>query len=213
MTESFLHVGQDGLSRCRWVSHVPEFVAYHDTEWGYPVANDQRLFEKMSLESFQSGLSWRTILNKREAFRLAFDGFDIRRVAEYGARDVERMLGDAGIVRHRGKIEATIHNASVALDLVDRYGSLAAFVWKFEPEPSERPTRITWEAIRGLAHTPASTALSKDLKRHGWRFFGPTTAYAFMQAMGLVDDHQEGCHCRSRAEAERKAFVRPGRNA
>ncbi len=210
MTDPHLHEGPDGRPRCWWVRYAPEFVRYHDDEWGYPVSDDRRLFEKMSLESFQSGLSWRTILNKREAFRAAFDGFDFRRIAGYDARDVERLLGDAGIVRHRGKIEATIHNASVALDLVDRYGSLAAFVWRFEPSPSERPATITWEAIRDVAHTPASVTLSKELKRHGWRFFGPITAYAFMQAMGLVNDHQEACWCRARAEAARAAFGRPG---
>jgi len=210
MPHPHLHEGPDGHARCPWVGSVPGFVAYHDTEWGYPVSDDRRLFEKMSLESFQSGLSWRTILNKREAFRAAFDGFDFHRVATYGSRDVNRLLADAGIVRHRGKIEATIHNASVAREIVGRYGSLAAFVWRFEPDASDRPERITWETIRGLAWTPASKALSAELKRHGWRFFGPTTAYAFMQAMGLVDDHVEGCWCRPRAETARAAFVRPG---
>jgi DNA-3-methyladenine glycosylase I len=209
MTDPFLHEGPDGEPRCWWVRFAPEFVPYHDREWGYPVADDRRLFEKMSLESFQSGLSWRTILNKREAFRAAFDGFDFGRVAEYDGRDVERLLGDAGIVRHRGKIEATIHNAGVARDLVDRCGSLAAFVWRFEPDPADRPERVTWEAIREMATTPASSALSKELKRKGWRFFGPTTAYAFMQAMGLVNDHQEGCCYRGDALAARQAFRRP----
>ena len=198
------------LPPCPWVSGVPEFVSYHDDEWGYPVADDHRLFEKMSLESFQSGLSWRTILNKRPAFRNAFEGFRFDRVARFGETDVLRLLGNAGIVRHRGKIEATIHNAGVACDLVERFGSLAAYVWRFEPDASDRPDRVTWDVVRSLATTPASTALARDLKKQGWRFFGPTTAYAFMQAMGLVNDHTEECWCREHAEAAREAFNRPG---
>ena len=195
--------------RCRWVGLIPEYVPYHDEEWGYPVAGDVRLFEKMSLESFQSGLSWRTILNKRPAFRAAFDGFDCHRIAAYGAVDVERLLLDARIVRHRGKIESVIHNAGIAGEIMAKYGSLAAYVWRFEPAPGERPALLTWEVLRTMATTPASIALSKDLKRHGWKFFGPTTAYAFMQAMGLVNDHHEGCWCRERADAARRAFQRP----
>ena len=173
------------------------------------MAGDVRLFEKMSLESFQSGLSWRTILNKRPAFRAAFDGFDCHRIAAYGAVDVERLLLDARIVRHRGKIESVIHNAGIAGEIMAKYGSLAAYVWRFEPAPGERPALLTWEVLRTMATTPASIALSKDLKRHGWKFFGPTTAYAFMQAMGLVNDHHEGCWCRERADAARRAFQRP----
>ncbi len=196
-------------SRCPWGLSPDIYAAYHDDEWGYPVADDVRLFEKMSLESFQSGLSWLTILRKREHFRRAFDGFDVERVARYDEADVQRLLGDAGIVRHRGKIEAVIHNAGVARGIVDRYGSLASFVWRFEPDPASRPVRLTWEVLRTMAETPESKALSKELKRHGWRFFGPTTAYAFMQAMGLVNDHVEGCWCRERAEKARADFRRP----
>ena len=210
--ENAKHVfrGPDGVARCWWCQSAPEFLPYHDNEWGYPVADDIRLFEKMSLESFQSGLSWRTILNKRESFRDAFTGFDFHRVAEFGSKDVERLLGNAGIVRHRGKIEATINNARVTQEIVARYGSLAAYVWKFEPDPSERPPRMTWKELSKLSKTRASIALSKDLKTHGWKFFGPTTAYAFMQAMGLVNDHQDVCDCRAKAEDARALFVRPG---
>jgi DNA-3-methyladenine glycosylase I len=209
MADDDLAIGPDGQRRCFWVSQVPEFMPYHDEEWGFPVDDDIRLFEKMTLESFQSGLSWRTILNKRDAFRTAFGGFDFRQVAEFNETDIERLLKDAAIVRHRGKIESAISNARVAIELVEQFGSLAAYFWQFEPAPSERPSQITREAILHMPQTRASLALSKDLKRHGWRFFGPTTAYAFMQAMGLVNDHQEGCCCRARAESERRAFSRP----
>jgi DNA-3-methyladenine glycosylase I len=202
--------GPDSLPRCWWSQSAPEFLPYHDNEWGYPVADDIRLFEKMSLESFQSGLSWRTILNKRESFRSAFAGFDWRQVAEFGSKDVKRLLGDAGIVRHRGKIEATINNARVTGDIVTKYGSLASYVWRFEPSPADRPSKMTWEELSMLSNTPASMALSKDLRSRGWKFFGPTTAYAFMQAMGLVNDHQEGCFCRERAEKTRAIFSLPG---
>src|SRR5262249_54497183 len=157
------------------------------------VRDDRRLFEKICLEGFQAGLSWLTILRKREAFRKAFAGFDPAKVARFGARDVERLLKDEGIVRHRGKIESTINNAQPALELVAEHGSLADYVWSFEPSPKDRPKRMTWAVLGKLAHTPASHALSKDLKRRGWTFVGPTTVYAFMQAMGLVDDHLEGC--------------------
>lgn len=201
--------GPDGRLRCWWVGSVPGFAPYHDAEWGYPVSDDRRLFEKMSLESFQSGLSWRTILDKRPAFREVFEGFDFERVARFGSADVERLLGDARIVRHRGKIESVVHNAGVASDLIDRYGSLAAYVWRFEPASADRPRRLTRDAVERMATTPASIALSRDLKRHGWRFFGPTTAYAFMQAMGLVNDHVEGCFCRPLAREARLAFERP----
>jgi DNA-3-methyladenine glycosylase I len=207
--DPFIHFGSDDLPRCWWTKSAPELVPYHDDEWGYPVSDDVRLFEKMSLESFQSGLSWLTILKKRPAFRNAFAGFDFGRVARFGARDVERLLGDAGIVRHRGKIEATIHNASVVREIADRYGSLASFVWRFEPDAAERPQRVYWEEVSKLSKTPTSTAMSRALKKHGWKFFGPTTAYAFMQAMGLVNDHQEECHCRERAERARADFDRP----
>ncbi|MCD9033009.1 DNA-3-methyladenine glycosylase I [Luteimonas sp. Y-2-2-4F] len=195
--------GPDGLPRCRWCAAAPEFFRYHDEEWGFPVADDRRLFEKLCLESFQSGLSWRTILAKRERFREVFHGFDFDRMARFGERDVERLLADPGIVRHRGKIEAVVGNARCAGELVAAEGSLAAYVWRFEPAPE------ALAAPQTASTSDASIALSKDLKRRGWRFVGPTTVYAFMQAMGLVNDHVEGCVVRERAEAARAAFVRP----
>lgn len=185
--------GPDGRLRCAWCTGDEDYLAYHDTEWGFPVHDDRTLFEKICLEGFQAGLSWLTILRKRDNFRAAFDGFDHEIVASYGPRDVERLLGDAGIVRHRAKIEATINNARAMLELVDEQGSLAHFVWQFRPDDADRPDPVTWEAVASLANTPESTALSKELKHRGWRFVGPTTAYAFMQAMGLVNDHVEGC--------------------
>lgn len=210
---SGLAPGADGKLRCFWGLSAPEYVRYHDEEWGFPQADDVRLFEKICLEGFQSGLSWLTILRKREAFRRAFAGFDFEKVARFGARDVRRLLGDAGIVRHRGKIESTVNNARRACDLVDEVGSLAGHVWRFEPAPSSRPRRITWAALRSMATTPESIALSKDLRRRGFTFVGPTTMYAFMQAVGIVDDHVEGCAVRARAEKARRAFARPGRAA
>jgi DNA-3-methyladenine glycosylase I len=201
---------EDGVTRCWWGGGAdPAYRAYHDDEWGMPVTDDVRLFEKLTLEGFQAGLSWLTILRKREAFREAFGGFDFRRVARFGERDVERLLGDAAIVRHRGKIESAINNARRAEELVDEAGSLAAFVWRFEPAASARPRRATHAALAGVTQTEESRALAKDLKRRGWTFVGPTTVYAFMQAMGLVDDHLEGCAARSRVEAARQALVRP----
>jgi DNA-3-methyladenine glycosylase I len=202
--------GPDGLLRCSWCLAAPEYVAYHDDEWGFPVRDDVRLFEKLCLEGFQAGLSWLTILRKRAAFRRAFAGFDPARVARFGPADVERLLADAGIVRHRGKIEAVIENARRALELRAETGSLAAHLWRFAPPDAARPRRVTRAALRGMTTTPASVALSRDLRRRGWRFVGPTTAYAFMQAMGLVNDHLEGCAIRPRAEAARRAFRRPG---
>jgi DNA-3-methyladenine glycosylase I len=199
----------EGVARCWWGAGDPVYRAYHDDEWGTPVTDDVRLFEKLSLEGFQAGLSWLTILRKREAFRRAFVGFDFHRVARFGRRDVDRLLADASIVRHRGKIESTVSNAQRAVELVEAEGSLAAFVWRFEPPPAERPKRVTQEAVRGLGQTDASRALAKELKRRGWTFVGPTTVYAFMQAMGLVDDHLEGCAARERVEAARIALVRP----
>jgi DNA-3-methyladenine glycosylase I len=198
------------IRRCFWVASAPDhYVEYHDREWGFPVADDRRLFEKLCLEGFQSGLSWLTILKKREAFRAAFAGFDFERVARFGERDVARLLGDAGIVRHRGKIEATIANARAACELVGREGSLAAYVWRYEPKASERPRRLTEAVLRTMATSPASAALSKDLKRRGFRFVGPTTCYAFMQAMGLVNDHVEGCAVRERVAEARKTIRVP----
>ena len=197
--------GPDGQPRCRWCAAAPEFLPYHDSEWGFPVADDQRLFEKLSLEAFQSGLSWRTILNKREAFRAGFAGFDIDRVAAFNEADVARLLGDAGIVRHRGKIEAVINNASRAQEMIAEEGSLAAFVWRYEANPSTRAAPQT------ASTSVESIALSKALKKRGWRFVGPTTVFAFMQAMGLVNDHAEGCVTRIEAANARAAFTVPGR--
>lgn len=196
--------GSDGKSRCAWCDAAPEFNAYHDTEWGFPVVDDQRLFEKICLEGFQSGLSWRTILAKRENFRAAFAGFDFYKLARFDAQDVERLLQDAGIIRHRGKIEATIHNAKRACELVEGEGSLAAYFWRFEPDPSEIAIPQT------LSSSATSVALSKDLKKRGWKFVGPTTVFAFMQAMGLVNDHAEGCFLHPKIDEIRKSFVRPG---
>ena len=200
-------VGADGQPRCWWADSAPEYHAYHDTEWGFPVADERRLFEKLSLEGFQAGLSWLTILRKREAFRAAFDGFDFTRVARFGDADVTRLLGDAGIVRHRGKIEAVINNAQRAVELVDAEGSLASYAWRFEPPRRAEP--IDRAGLAQLAHTAESRALAKDLKGRGWRFVGPTTVYAFMQAMGLVNDHLDGCAAWAPADAARRAFTRP----
>ncbi len=192
----------DGRRRCSWCAATPGYVAYHDEEWGRPVVDEARLYEKLCLEGFQSGLSWLTILRKRENFRKAFAGFDAAKVARFGLRDVNRLLGDAGIVRHRGKIESTIHNARRAIELVAEHGSLAAYAWSFAPPRAERPRRVTRATLAPT--TPTSRRLSKDLKRRGWTFVGPTTIYAFMQAMGLVNDHVEGCASRSAVEAARR---------
>jgi DNA-3-methyladenine glycosylase I len=199
--------GADERCRCGWGASTDDYVAYHDREWGRPVADDARLLEKLCLEGFQSGLSWRTILRKRPAFRAAFADFDAERVAAYDTADVERLLGDAGIVRHRGKIEATIRNARAALAIRESHGSLARFVWSFEPPADERPERVTRATIAPT--TPASTRLSKALRKAGFAFVGPTTVHAFMQAMGLVDDHLDGCWVREEVEAQRARFVRP----
>jgi DNA-3-methyladenine glycosylase I len=201
--------GDDGVVRCSWGAGDPLYTRSHDEEWGFPVADDRRLFEKVCLEGFQSGLSWLTILRKRERFRVAFRDFDPGAVARFGARDVARLLKDAGIVRHRGKIESTIDNARRAQELAAEAGSLAAFFWSFEPAPADRPRRLTWDVLRRMATTPASMALSRELRRRGWTFVGPTTAYAFMQATGLVNDHVEGCAVRERAEKQRARFRRP----
>ena len=200
----------DGIARCWWAGTDPLYRKYHDREWGFPVANDQRLFEKICLEGFQAGLAWITILRKRENFRVAFRDFEVAVVARMNRRSVDRLLRDKGIVRHRGKIESTLNNARRALQLIDETGSLAAFFWRYEPEASARPKRIVHRTIRTLTQTPESRALSAELKRRSWSFVGPTTAYAFMQAMGLVNDHIEGCVVRTRAEAARKGFRRPG---
>jgi DNA-3-methyladenine glycosylase I len=202
--------GPDGKPRCWWQGDEPDYQAYHDDEWGRPVDDDRRLFEKICLEGFQSGLSWLTILRKRDNFRKAFAGFDFHEVARFGQAEVDRLMNDAGIVRHRGKIESTINNAARAIELVHEAGSLAAFVWSFEPPPGTRPSRIDKQTLFQMPKTPESAALSKELKNRGWSFVGPTTAYAFMQSMGMVNDHIEGCHCRETVEAARNAFSRPG---
>lgn len=195
--------------RCPWAGSDPLYQAYHDTEWGFPVVDDTRLFEKLCLEGFQSGLSWLTILKKRENFRAAFAGFDLNRVAAFDDADITRLLGDAGIVRHRGKIVSAINNAQRALEVQAEFGSLAAYFWRFEPTPDMRPDAYSWETLRAIATTPASVALARDLKKRGFSFVGPTTCYAFMQAMGMVNDHMEGCHCRAEAEVRRGRFQRP----
>jgi len=201
--------GADGQARCWWCGQAADYVDYHDREWGRPVTDDRRLFEKLVLEGFQSGLSWLTILRKRENFRRAFAGFDFEHVARFTRRDVARLLGDAGIVRHRGKIEAAVDNARRACELADDAGSLAAYFWRFEPVAASRPGRLTQAALMKLTTSAESVSLSKDLKRRGFRFVGPTTVYAFMQAMGLVNDHLDGCQARAIAEHEREALQRP----
>ncbi len=207
--ETGLVTGEDGMTRCFWPGALPDYLHYHDHEWGRPVADDTRLFEKICLEGFQSGLSWLTILRKRENFREAFAGFDFERVARFGDGDVERLLGNAGIVRHRGKIASTVNNARRACELAEEAGSLAAFFWRFEPGPEERPAVVDLAHLRANPTTAVSTRISKELKKRGWSFVGPTTVYAFMQAMGLVNDHIEGCACRAKVERERRAFQRP----
>ena len=199
--------GEDGVRRCWWGDSAPEYRAYHDREWGFPVGVDERLFEKLSLEGFQAGLSWLTILRKREAFRRAFAGFEFERIARFDERDVERLLTDASIVRHRGKIEAVINNSRRAVELAAECGSLASYVWRFEP--IDRPVKLDPAALLELAQTTESRALARDLKRRGWRFVGPTTVYAFMQAMGVVNDHLEGCDAREVVEEARRQFARP----
>ena len=197
--------GPDGKPRCHWCGAAPEFYDYHDTEWGFPVGDDYRLFEKLSLEGFQSGLSWRTILAKRENFRAAFHDFDFDKMAHFTERDVERLLKDEGIVRHRGKIEAVINNAKRAKELVKSEGSLAAFIWRYEPD-SKQPAKP-----QTASTSTESIALSKDLKKLGWKFVGPTTVYAFMQAMGLINDHVDDCVIRAKVERARQNFTGPGR--
>jgi len=198
-------IGPDGAPRCAWSNAAPEFLAYHDDEWGFPVGDDYRLFEKLSLEGFQSGLSWRTILAKRENFRAAFHDFDFDRIARFTERDVERLLKDEGIVRHRGKIEAVINNAQRAQELARQEGSLAAFLWRYEPDDKQLASPQT------ASTSAASIALSRELKKRGWKFVGPTTVYAFMQAMGLINDHVEQCIARAEVERARKSFTTPAR--
>jgi len=195
--------GPDGKPRCRWCGDAPEFLDYHDKEWGYPVSDDQRLFEKLCLESFQSGLSWRTILAKRENFRKAFHNFDFNKIARFTEKDVERLLQDEGIVRHRGKIEAVINNAKRTKELIKQEGSLATYIWNYEPDPESLPEPQT------ASTSPESVALSKALKKQGWKFVGPTTVYAFMQAMGLINDHSKDCVIRKKTASARKKFKKP----
>ncbi|MCF6442667.1 DNA-3-methyladenine glycosylase I [Pseudoalteromonas luteoviolacea] len=200
---SAIVMSEDGHKRCKWAASVPEFIDYHDTEWGFPVGDDIRLFEKLCLESFQSGLSWRTILAKRENFRRAFMGFDFNKIADFTVADMTRLLSDEGIVRHRGKIEATVNNAKKAQEMVTEMGSLAAYFWRYEPSPesmNEPQTQST---------SDVSKAIAKDLKKRGWKFVGPTTVYAFMQAMGLINDHAAECIIRSKVEKARQQFKRP----
>lgn len=193
----------DGQPRCAWCAAAPEFPDYHDREWGFPVDDDVRLFEKLSLEAFQSGLSWRTILSKRPAFRAAFHHFDFHRVASFTEVDVATLLGNAGIVRHRGKIEAVVNNAQRAIEMQHTHGSLAAFFWQYEPDPDQLAAPQT------VSTCVESVQLSKDLKKLGWKFVGPTTMYAFMQAMGLINDHVDGCISRARVAEARTRFSRP----
>jgi DNA-3-methyladenine glycosylase I len=209
MTGRGLLDGNDGRTRCAWHGNLEDYRRYHDEEWGHPVTSDHRLFEKICLEGFQSGLSWLTILRKRESFRAAFAGFDFDKVAAFDDVDIARCLADIGIVRHRGKIVSTINNARRAQALRDEFGTLARYFWSFEPTPEERPARVEWDVIVANPTTPTSVRLSKDLKKRGWTFVGPTTVYAFMQAMGLVNDHIEGCFCRPQVETERNSLTRP----
>jgi DNA-3-methyladenine glycosylase I len=202
-------LGDDGLARCWWSEGDPLYRAYHDTEWGRPVADDRRLFEKLALEGFQSGLSWLTILRKRPNFRQAFQDFDPGAIAAFDGADIERLMSDAGIVRNRAKIEATINNARRYPELVDEFGSFGAYLWRYEPEAASRPAVLDYAALTAASVSPESVALSKDLRKRGWAFVGPTTAYAAMEAVGLVNDHIEGCHVREEVQTERARFDRP----
>lgn len=204
-----LNVGADGKCRCWWCGQDLLYIEYHDKEWGNPVTDNIRLFEKICLEGFQSGLSWITILRKRENFRKAFDGFDYRKVARYTDKKVEKIVQDAGIIRHRGKIVSTINNAKRAIELEEEFGSLAAYFWAWEPDAAARPKKYDAATLKSLGKTDASLALSKDLKKRGWSFVGPTTVYAFMQAMGMVNDHLDSCYRRPELEKKRAAFKRP----
>lgn len=209
MSETGIITGEDGKDRCFWHGNLPDYLHYHDEEWGRPVVDDIRLFEKICLEGFQSGLSWLTILRKRENFRAAFAGFDFEKVAKFGESDIERCVADAGIIRHRGKIVSTINNARRAIELRNEFGSLARYFWSHEPGAAERPEIFDLAHLRANPTSAASVGISKDLKKRGWTFVGPTTVYAFMQAMGLVNDHIEGCYCRKEVEALRCTLVRP----
>jgi DNA-3-methyladenine glycosylase I len=202
-------MGDDGIPRCWWCGDDPLYRSYHDTEWGRPSGDDRRLFEKLSLEGFQSGLSWLTILRKRENFRKAFKGFDIEAVGRFGSRSVDRLLSDAGIVRNRAKIEATITNARRCTELIDEFGSFAGYVWRFEPDARSRPRVVNHATLMQMTGSREAVAMSKDLRRRGWSFVGPTTVYSFMEAMGLVNDHLDRCDFRRTVERERRKFRRP----
>jgi DNA-3-methyladenine glycosylase I len=204
-----IHVGDDAIARCWWSGADPLYRDYHDREWGRPVADDRRLFEKLCLEGFQAGLSWLTILRKRDNFRTAFEDFDVEAVARFDPARIEQLMADSGIVRNRAKIEATVNNARRCIELCDEFASLAAYVWRFEPEPASRPRVLDHAALMQIRTTTEAMALSKDLRRRGWAFVGPTTVYAFMEAMGLVNDHLQGCDTRAEAERERATFYRP----
>ncbi len=194
--------GVDGKTRCWWPAEDAEYIRYHDEEWGYPVHDDRNLFEKICLEGFQAGLSWLTILRKRDNFRAAFDNFDYQKIAKYNEDKIEELLQDAGIIRHRGKIEATINNAKLAQPLIEEFGSLSNYFWQYEPSSQSRPIKIDYQTMSQIAITDESKAMSKDLKKRGWKFVGPTTCYAFMQSMGIVNDHLEGCYCRDKGTKE-----------
>ncbi|CDZ57200.1 DNA-3-methyladenine glycosylase I [Neorhizobium galegae] len=209
MEKAGIIVGEDGKGRCAWHGGLDDYRRYHDEEWGRPVTDDIRLFEKICLEGFQSGLSWLTILRKRDNFRAAFAGFDFEKIAQFGEEDIARCLADAGIIRHRGKIVSTINNAARAIELKREFGSLAKFFWSFEPGPHLRPTVMDLATLRANPTTPVSVQLSKVLKKRGWTFVGPTTVYAFMQAMGMVNDHLDGCFCRREVDELRLKFRRP----
>ena len=206
-----IDVGEDGVPRCWWGAGDPLYRRYHDTEWGRPVSDDRRLFEKLSLEGFMSGLSWLTILRKRDSFRQAFAGFDPEVIARFDQDDEERLLADPGIVRNRAKVAATINNARRYGDLTAEFGSLAAYVWAFEP--AARPLSPDQAALTQVKFSPEAAALSKDLRKRGWAFVGPTTVFSFMQAMGIINDHLDGCHFGAEVEAERRAFRRPARES
>lgn len=204
-----LVTGEDGCNRCWWPGAKEDYLAYHDREWGVPVSDDKRLFEKICLEGFQSGLSWLTILRKRENFRAAFAGFDFEKVSQYKTEDIDRLMQNKGIVRYRRKIESVVNNAGRACELAEEFGSLAAYFWQYEPGASARPERCDYETLMTLSKTAESTAMSKDLKKRGWSFVGPTTAYAFMQSIGMVNDHVEGCEWRDHTKKLRQRFKRP----
>jgi len=201
-------VGPDGVARCWWADSDDLYRRYHDEEWGRPSADDRRLFEKLCLEGFMSGLSWLVVLRKRENFRKAFRGFDPALVARFGARDAKRLMNDAGIVRNAAKIDATINNARRHRQVVKEFGSFAAYVWRFAPPP--RKTLITHDELMQLKFSAEALALSKDLRKRGWGFVGPTTVYSFMQSMGLVNDHIRGCAAGAEVLKLSRQFTRPG---